>query len=87
MGTKVDSVTKLINEPVQVHNSGMSPDTFIWRKRHYRILEVINRWRQPALWDNNAVYSFLRVNAANSSTGTYELCQIGEDWFLHRVVD
>ncbi len=87
MKTKGAPMTKLINEPVKVHSNGLSPDAFIWRKRHYRVSEVINRWRQPALWDNNAIYSFLRVNAVSSSTGTYELCQLGDDWFLHRVVD
>jgi hypothetical protein len=30
---------------------------------------------------------FIRVVARNSSTGTYELYRIGEEWFLHRILD
>ena len=82
------TVTKLINEPVKIHGKDeLSPYAFTWRKRRYQIIEIMNWWRQPAPWDRNAIYFFLRVNANNGSTGTYELCRIGDDWFLHRVID
>jgi hypothetical protein len=81
-------MTKLINEPVKIYsNNELSPHAFTWRKRHYRISEVINWWRQPAPWDRDAIYLFLRVNATNNSTGTYELCRLREEWFLHRIID
>ena len=83
------TVSKLIGEPVKVHRKKDSSITaFIWRKRLYRVNEVIGWWREPSEWWNGkAVRLFVRVNATNSSTGTYELYQLGESWFLSRVLD
>ena len=82
-------MTKLINEPIKVHqDKGSIITAFIWRRRLYRVLEVIDWWREPAEWWNEkAVCVFFRVNARGSSTGTYELCKLGEEWFLSRVLD
>jgi len=82
-------MSKLIGEPVEVHRKEDSTITaFIWRKRLYRVNEVINWWREPAdWWNGKAIRFFVRVIATNSSTGTYELYQLGEAWFLHRVLD
>jgi len=82
-------MSKLIGEPVKVHGKGDSTIlAFIWRKRFYRVSEVIDCWREPSEWWNGKeVPFFVRVNAANSSVGTYELCRRGEQWFLHRVLD
>ena len=82
-------MSKLINEPIKVHQDNNSIITaFIWRKRLYRVLEVIDQWKEPAEWWNGEeMRSFFRVNAKNSSTGVYELCQIDKEWFLSRVLD
>ena len=82
-------MSKLIGEPVKVHKDKDSMITaFIWRKRLYRVLEVVGWWREPAEWWNGKeMRLFIRVNARNSSTGTYELYRLGEAWFLSRVLD
>ena len=82
-------MSKLVGEPVKVHQNKESMITaFIWRKRLYRVLEVIGWWREPSEWWNaKTMRLFIRVNAKNSSTGTYELYRLGEQWFLSRVLD
>ena len=82
-------MTKLIGEPVKANTNKDSMLTaFIWRKRLYRVVEVLGWWREPSEWWNGKpVRFFVRVNAKNSSTGTYELYQLGGGWFLHRVLD
>jgi len=82
-------MAKLIGEPIKVHNGKDSMLTaFIWRKRLYRVVEVLSWWREPSeWWSGKAMRFFVRVNAKNSSTGTYELYQLGESWFIHRVLD
>ncbi len=82
-------MSRLIGEPVKVHRKKDSMITaFIWRKRLYRIKEVICWWREPSeWWDGKAMRLFVRVDARNSSTGTYELYRLGGEWFLQRVLD
>ena len=82
-------MSKIIGEPIKVHQKKDSMLTaFIWRKRLYRVIDVLNWWREPAEWWNGkAMRLFLRVTARNSSTGTYELYRLGEAWFLSRVLD
>jgi hypothetical protein len=82
-------MSKLIGEPVKVHqNDDSTIAAFIWRKRIYRVVEVIGWWREPSdWWNGNAIRFFVRVNARNSSTGTYELYKLGKEWFLSRVLD
>jgi hypothetical protein len=82
-------MSKLVGEPVKVHQDKESmPDAFIWRKRLYRVVELLDWWREPAEWWNGkAMRFFVRVNALNSSTGTYELYRLGEQWFLSRTLD
>jgi hypothetical protein len=82
-------MSRLIGEPIKVHqNSDSEITAFIWRKRLYRVTEVIDRWREPSEWWNGkAVRLFFRVNAKNTVSGIYELCQLGEEWFLSRVLD
>jgi hypothetical protein len=44
-------MSNLIGEPVTVHeNKDTLPDAFIWRKRLYRVEEIIGWWREPAEW-------------------------------------
>ena len=82
-------MSKLIGEPLKVHKDKDSMITaFIWRKRLYRVVEVIGWWREPSeWWHGKAMRLFVRVIAKHSSTGTYELYKLGEEWFLHRVLD
>ena len=82
-------MSKLIGKPVKAHENRDSMITaFIWRKRLYRVIEVIGWWREPAEWWNGkAVRFFVRVNARNSSIGTYELYRLGKQWFLSKVYD
>jgi hypothetical protein len=82
-------MSKLIGEQITVHRNKDSRLTaFIWRRRLYIVLDVIGWWREPSRWwDGEAVPLFVRVNARNSSTGSYELCRIGDSWFLIRVLD
>ena len=82
-------MTKLIGEPVTTYAENDSILTaFIWRKRLYRVSEVLNWWREPSdWWDDKSIRYFVLVNARNSSEGTYELYRIGESWFLQRVLD
>ena len=82
-------MSKLIGEPVRVRQNKDSVLTaFIWRKRLYKILGIIGWWREPSeWWQGKAMRLFIRVNARNSATGTYELYRLGEQWFLSRVLD
>lgn len=82
-------MSKLIGEPVKVHGKKDSDiDVFIWRKRLYRVNEVIGWWWEPGEWWNGkAARFFVRVVATNYSSGTYELYRLGKEWFLHRVWD
>ena len=82
-------MSRLIDEPVKAHTDHDSMLTaFIWRRRLYRVVAVLSRWREPSEWWNGkAMRLFVRVDARNSSVGTYELYQLGESWFLHRVLD
>lgn len=82
-------MSKLIGEPVKAHEDKDSlPAAFIWRKRLYRVEEVVGWWREPAeWWRDKAMRLFIRVIAKNKSAGTYELCRLNEQWFLHKVLD
>ena len=82
-------MTRLIGEPVKAHTDKNSMiSAFIWRKRLYRVTEVISWWREPPdWWTGQVMRFFVRVNAKNTSEGTYELYRIGDSWFLHRVLD
>ena len=82
-------MSKLIIEPIQIHiNGDHNKMSFIWRKRLYKIKDVLSWWREPSEWWNGEpIRCFLRVNAKNSSIGTYELFKDGKNWFLYRVLD
>jgi DNA polymerase III alpha subunit len=50
-------VSKLIGEPVRVHEDKDDlPDAFIWRKRLYRVNEVIRYQTPPTRNGNRVVY-------------------------------
>ncbi len=82
-------MSKLINEPIQVHLDKNSVLTaFIWRRRLYRVKETLGWYREPAnWWDKQAVRHFMRVCAGVIGTGVYDLCRRGDRWSLHRVLD
>ena len=82
-------MSKLIGEPVKIYeNKDKLPDAFIWRKRFYRVEEVVGWWREPAQWwQNSSTSFFVRVIARNAVPGDYELYRLGEQWFLHKVLD
>lgn len=82
-------MSKLIGESIKVHpDEGSMITAFIWRRRLYRIDEVVSWWREPSQWWNGkAMRVFVRVNAMNSSMGTYELYKLDDEWFLHKVLD
>jgi len=82
-------MSKLINEPVNVHVKEKEPmvTAFIWRKRLYRVSRVLSWWREPAeWWCGQDIRFFVRVEAKGGG-GVYELCRLGEQWFLNRIVD
>jgi len=82
-------MSKLINEPIKVVRRDSSAITaFVWRKHIYRVEDVMSWWREtPQWWNGELVRCFLRLSARNSSAGVFEICKIGKDWFLHRVLD
>ena len=83
-------MSRLINETIIVH----SVDTyivkaFIWRRRVYRVSEIISWWREPGRWweGEPLIRLFLRVTATHTVEGVYELCKNGKAWSLSRVLD
>jgi len=82
-------MVKLINEPIQVYEPVKNKiRAFIWRKRLYSVIEIIGWWREASSWwDNEPLRFFIRVQASNYSQGTYELCRIEKQWYMHRVLD
>ena len=80
---------KFVGEPVKAQQNKDSMITsFVWRRRLYEVIEVINWWRDPSEWCNGrAMRLFVRVIARNSNTGTFEIYQLGQQWFLSRVLD
>jgi hypothetical protein len=82
-------VSKFIDEPITVHVSKeFKPTAFIWRKRLYRVIDVLYWWREPAEWWNGEpVRLLIRVSAECRSQGTYELRKSDSGWYLYRMLD
>ena len=82
-------VSRQIDEPITVHISRESvPTAFIWRRRLYRVVEILSWWREAAAWWNGEqVHILIRVAAERRGAGVYELRKSGSTWFLHRVLD
>ena len=82
-------VSRQIDEPITVHISRESvPTAFIWRRRLYRVVEILSWWREASEWWNGEqVRILIRVTAERKGAGTYELCRSDSAWFLHRVLD
>jgi hypothetical protein len=83
------TMAKLFNEKIIVHlNEHKKLDAFIWRKRVYKVKEVLSWWREPsAWWDGKPIRLFARIVARNSHEGIYEVYRAGNDWFLDRLLD
>jgi hypothetical protein len=82
-------MSRYIYEPITIYISKeFKPTAFIWRKRLYRIIEILSWWREPGEWWNGeSVRLFLRVNAECRTAGIYELCKSNKDWFMYSVLD
>ena len=82
-------MTKNINEPISVYlNKDSILSAFIWRKRLYKVLDIISSWWEVAdWWEGQPECLMLRVFARQNVLGTYELCNNGSQWFLFRVID
>jgi hypothetical protein len=82
-------VSKTFNEPILVYVDKSSKLTaFIWRKRLYHVLEIISSWWEAGdWWDGKPECLMLRVLAEKGTTGIYELCNNGAQWFIRRLLD
>jgi hypothetical protein len=82
-------MSRIINESITVHLGANSAiETFIWRRRLYRVINILSWWREPSQWWNGESKRFLvRVTATNLSPGIYELCKADDGWFLHSLLD
>jgi len=82
-------VSRQIDEPITVHISRESvPTAFIWRRRLYRVVEILSWWREASEWWNGEqVRILIRVTAERKGAGTYELCKSDSIWLLRRVLD
>jgi hypothetical protein len=82
-------VSRHIDEPITVHVSQESiPTAFIWRRRLYRVVEILSWWREASEWWNGEpVRILIRVTAERRGAGIYELCKSDSSWFLRRVLD
>jgi len=86
---EVNHMSRLIDEHIEIQKEQSSMITaFTWENRFYKVIGILNWWREPAEWWNGELTRlFLRVNARNHSMGTYELYRLGEAWFIHKVLD
>lgn len=82
-------VSRCIDEPITVHvNRESVPTAFIWRRRLYRVVEMLSCWREASEWWNGEpVRVLIRVTAERRGAGIYELCKSGTSWSMHRVLD
>ena len=80
---------KLINEPIIVYEpAGSLPKAFIWRKRLYRISEIIGNYREPARWwKGEPLTHLIRVTASSRSESAFELMRVGNGWQITRIFD
>ncbi len=82
-------MSRYIDEPITVHISKeFKPTAFIWRKRLYRVIEILSWWREASdWWDGEPVRMLIRVTAECRGPATFELCRHGADWSLRRLLD
>lgn len=83
-------MSKQIDESIIVHvdKGEVYPAAFIWRRRLYRVSEVLCWWREPAAWwEGEAVLIMVRLAARHRSHGIFELCRRDGGWLLRRLLD
>jgi hypothetical protein len=83
-------VSRYIDESITVHveKGEACPAAFIWRRRLYRVSEVLAWWREPAAWwEGEPVLMLVRVTAGRGASSAFELCRRDSSWFLHRLLD
>jgi hypothetical protein len=82
-------VSRYIDEPIIIHiNKESRPTAFIWRKRLYRVAEILAWWREPGEWWNGEpIRLFVRVSSGAQGTGTYEIYKKNSEWFIYSVLD
>ena len=85
-------------DQVETSDESLTPASFRWRGRRYRVERVIGHWREDAGWwrrpDGEPVRitqsDLWRVEARNGaprSHGVYELVHRDDEWRLDRVWD
>ena len=85
----VKTMAKLFNERITVHfNEHKKLDAFIWRKRLYRISEIIGNYREPARWwQGEPLTQHIRVVASSQSESIFELMRMSGGWQITHVFD
>jgi hypothetical protein len=76
---------KLYLEPVAVEHTGGRPHTILWRRKLYRVIEVLDCWVSQGKWwssEERRVYMRLLTDG-----GTLELFRRGNEWRLSRLFD
>jgi hypothetical protein len=88
-GKGEEAVSTSIMEPITVYiNENSRMLAFIWRRRLYHIKSILCWWREPSdWWNSEPIRLVVRVTASKRATGIYEICQVGTDWFMHRIID
>jgi hypothetical protein len=87
MGVK-GTMSKLIEEDIQVEESAGRPAAFRWRRRFYKVAHIAAEWHETGRWwEGEAERLYLRAIAHNG--GAYDLCfdQEARRWRLHVVHD
>jgi hypothetical protein len=88
---------------IEVRSRDQTPEQFLWRGKLYRVISVLEQWRESGTWWNSPAASgsgslvdeereFWRVEAgrgATSGAGIYDLCfnQARGQWSLSSVLD
>ena len=83
-------MSRYIGETVTTNESGGLPRGFTWRRRFYRVNELLDQWREAGgWWSQQPERRHFRVIAASATTGSgiYELCRVSNNWLLNRVLD
>lgn len=98
-----DAMSKRYEEPIEVEAPEGALEAFRWRGRHYRVRQVICRWRETGGWweasgdaekpwlagDAREIWRIEAQNGAPAHAGTYELSHDLRrgTWSLFRVWD
>ncbi len=88
-------MAKRYDEPIALYMPQDRNPFFIWQRRRYDVVRIVNRWVRTANWwkgsqaIDNQYFKVLAKPAREEAIGLYELCydQIGKAWRLLRVLD